>query len=563
MKVKTRGKLLALIISTIVLFSIVVNIIIYFQFSSYITNNILKTNSNFSMELIDEKYPGEWKVENDKLFKGTKLINDDFEIVDMIKNVANVECTIFLNDTRVTTTVINNGNRAVGTKVDEKVVKKIKEGVSECTGSVDVLNVPYKVVYTPIKDKNGSNIGIFFVGVEKKLIDKDVNSIIFKIVMFTVLIILVTTVLVMFVSTKVIINPIKYIKGHLGLITSGDLSVDINEKYLNKDDEFGEIARAIKGTQHAIKDMLNTIKSTSKNINSESDNLSAVAEEMASFSENVANSIQEVSKSTLSQAENLVKITEALNKYNEELESMVQSIKEINSDSKEIKVMAQTTNGDMESLQQSVIEFTDSFKGFIEKLQKLGEDIVQINNITNLINNIAKQTNLLALNAAIEAARAGEKGKGFSVVAEEIRKLAEQTKTSSEDINKLISYISGEFSGIIENTTNNMSNQLGNQSIVIRTALDSYNHIINVINLVIPKIENVNYSALNISNEKDSILINVEGVSAVAEQISAASEQISASSEQMNASTEEVASAAENLSNMTKEMLEQENKFKL
>jgi methyl-accepting chemotaxis protein len=108
-----------------------------------------------------------------------------------------------------------------------------------------------------------------------------------------------------------------------------------------------------------------------------------------------------------------------------------------------------------------------------------------------------------------------------------------------------------------------MSNQLGNQSIVIRTALDSYNHIINVINLVIPKIENVNYSALNISNEKDSILINVEGVSAVAEQISAASEQISASSEQMNASTEEVASAAENLSNMTKEMLEQENKFKL
>jgi methyl-accepting chemotaxis protein len=104
LKLKIRGKLLLLIILAILLFSIVINVVIYFQFNSYITNCSLKTHSKLTLQLINEKYSGDWKNENNKLYKGNKLINDDFEIVDMIKKSAGVECTIFLKDTRVSTT---------------------------------------------------------------------------------------------------------------------------------------------------------------------------------------------------------------------------------------------------------------------------------------------------------------------------------------------------------------------------------------------------------------------------------------------------------------------------
>lgn len=212
MKLKTRGKLLVLIILSILLFSIVINVVIYFQFNSYITNRELKIKSELTLQLINEKYSGDWKNENGKLYKGNKLINDDFEIVDMIKKSADVECTVFFKETRVSTTIIKNGDRVTGTKADDMVLKKVLSGDNEYVGSVNILDTPYKTIYLPIKSVDGSTIGMFFIGIQQQMINNEINTFIFPIIIFTIILLATITVFIVLLTNNLIISPLTTLK---------------------------------------------------------------------------------------------------------------------------------------------------------------------------------------------------------------------------------------------------------------------------------------------------------------------------------------------------------------
>ena len=376
------------------------------------------------------------------------------------------------------------------------------------------------------------------------------------------LIFLIVALLVVFILAGGITKALKLVVIHLERISTGDLSEKVDNRFMTLRNEVGDMARALNIMQNSIKSMITNIKGNSINIDSQSKNLASVSQEMSSATENVSSAIQEVARATGGQAEDLVHITQVINSFGIEIGNIVKAINEVEIKSMGINSLANESNSSMESLMTSVRKVGSSFKDFAEKITALGDNIIEINGITNLINSIADQTNLLALNAAIEAARAGEAGRGFSVVADEIRKLAEQSKESSENINKLISGISND-TNIIVGSTDMMSRELGTQVTVINAAIESFKRITIAVDEVIPKIEAVNNSAVSIEGEKDEILAKVEDASAVAEEVSASSEEITASSEEMNASSEEVAATAQTLSSMTKEMMNEVNKFKL
>ena len=341
-------------------------------------------------------------------------------------------------------------------------------------------------------------------------------------------------------------------------VAQGNLTVNVESSGNN---EFEIMKNSLRNTIENISQIVSDIKEKSNNIDEASENLSAISEEMTSSAENVSNAIQDVAKGTGEQAGDLVNIATVLNEFGNELGSMVKLIKEIDTNTQGIHSMAGKSNGDMQNVINSVEKVTYSFEDLISKISNVGQNVNKITEITNIINSISEQTNLLALNAAIEAARAGEAGRGFSVVADEIRKLAEQSKSSLENINALINTISTDTNTMIK-TTDIMKSELINQKTDIDTAIQSFTDITKAVNEVNPKINSVSVSAVKIDDEKNSILEKIEGASSIAEEVSASSEEIAASSQEMSASTEEVSRTAQNMHDMTIEMMDKINKFK-
>lgn len=342
-------------------------------------------------------------------------------------------------------------------------------------------------------------------------------------------------------------------------LATGDFTVDFST---DSENEFGVMSNTLHKTVGDISETIKIIKNNSEEISRKSENLAATAEEMSASSTNVNFAIQEVAKGTTGQSEEIMNINGILSNFSNDLDEIVSAISVIETNSKTSETLVNNSEQYVQALMKSIDEVSTSFKDVVSKINNLSSNVDKISEITNLINSVAEQTNLLALNASIEAARAGEHGRGFAVVAEEIRKLAEQSKTSSENIYTLIRDIGVEKNMVVD-TTKIMENELHNQINVISSITESFEKVFDSINENTPRIKTATVSLSNLDNQKNTILSKIEDLSAVSEEVTASTEEIASSSDEMNSSSEDVANSAQALNDMSEEMITNINKFKL
>ncbi|SFR59192.1 methyl-accepting chemotaxis protein [Anaeromicropila populeti] len=458
--------------------------------------------------------------------------------------------------------VINMDNDFVNVETDKsltQVVELEKKMVNGETGSGNYVynGVKKFMVYCPVNGTTWS-LGI---AVQRDELLSELTELIQIGCVFAAAFLILSFFIVYFIARN-ITNRIQLATNYILPMSHGDFSCTISEKHLCMKDEVGQMLQAVHTMQQSVRDMLKSMTVHSGEIDADAQSLSAVAQQMSSSSNVVAASIQEITKGTITQTDSLVLIADSFNEFSNAIEKISDDIKTIDQHTQDIMTLSADSNKNMLDLAGSVQNTNQTFSQFKTGIMRLGENISEIHEITNLINEISDRTNLLSLNAAIEAARAGESGKGFAVVAEEIRKLAEQAKESSIDISALIATIYNENTQMIQ-ATNSVGEEFSNQTSVIHNTVDSFNRIVKAVEEVLPNITTVNIAAEKINVEKQDILRKVEDISAISEETSASTEEISASSEEMASSSENVANSASNLGANTAQMMTEIKKFKL
>ena len=237
---------------------------------------------------------------------------------------------------------------------------------------------------------------------------------------------------------RAIRKPLDRLTKHLGIIATGDFSIPVDEKLLKARDELGDISRAVNTMQTSVQDIIKAVIAETKKLNESANSSNRNVTELSENITYTSATIQQLSAGF----EETAASTEEMSATTTEIESAIESIagkaqegalsaNEISRNANELKDSAMKSQEEAFSIRQGI----DTRMGMaIEK----SKEVQRIQALSDSILQISSQTNLLALNAAIEAARAGEAGKGFSVVAEEIRKLAEESKAAVNEIHHTI-----------------------------------------------------------------------------------------------------------------------------
>ena len=510
-----------------------------------------------------------------KMTNGILIFERLFSSPELIENYANLMSsvvTIFIDDVRIATTIKDdNGNYLTGTTLNNDVIYNTVYGNNEIYEGTNIVNgQQYQTIYIPFENDSGKN-AMMFVGKSSSTVDAVVDSMTKTMVPIVIITFAILLSLILILVSTFIMRPLKKTEIAFENLNGGSGVADLTMRVkASTNDEIGSMGKSINTFIGSQQKLLSAVKGANDTLLTIGEGLASSSQQSAAAISEIMANIESVNRNVLKQHEALGEVQIVLGKNINGIETLDSLIENQSAGIIESSAAIEEMLGNIESVNVTVGKMADEYKELMQiteaekerqnlvadQIKEMAAQSQHLSEANEVIAQIASQTNLLAMNAAIEAAHAGDAGKGFSVVADEIRKLAEDSSEQSRAISEELAEITETINEVVNNSLESVEGfeQIAAKTVGTEVLVTQLEQAMTEQQAsskqVLSSLKDVTDSTNDVQATSKEISAGMSNVSSAAENLTMISETVAGSMDEMTNGVQEINSSAQNVFEM-------------